>query len=172
MEVLFENKTRFSEKTYNIFLKAYREEYALSDNLYMLFNLGFFGLCMIMAFIEKEIILGLLLLVGLGVYLWYKIIRPAVKEQKTRSSSKIKGNFMNTYKFYKNYFDVSNPEGEARTQYSKMYKVVETKEYYYIYISRENAFIVSKIGFSKGTAIDFSKFIKKKAFGKYKKRIK
>ena len=38
------------------------------------------------------------------------------------------------------------------------------------YISRDYAFIVSKLGFTKGTSQEFSAFIKKKVFTKYKDR--
>lgn len=172
MEELFENKTKYSEKLYNIFLQEYKKEYAFSDNAFMIFNFVFFGICMILAFKENEIILGVAILIGLLIYFWFKLIRPATREKKTRKSPMLKGNFTNTYKFYNKYFEVENPQGKATTYYIKIYKIVETKEYYYIYISREYAFIVSKIGFTKGNALEFTEFMKKKLFTKYKNRIK
>ena len=172
MEELFENKTKYSEKLYNIFVQAYREENAAYERGYIIFNLSFFGLCMIFAFIEKEILLGVAIFVGLLIYLWFKIIRPAIREQKQRKSPMLSGNYVNTYKFYKNYFDVENPDGKARIMYMKIFRMVETKEYYYIYLSREYAFIISKIGFTKGNNLDFATFMKKKLFTKYKNRIK
>ena len=50
--------------------------------------------------------------------------------------------------------------------------MVETNEYYYIYLNREYAFIMSKIGFEKGNNIEFSEFMKKKIFTKYKNKSK
>ncbi len=171
MEELYENKTKYSEKLYNIFLNAYREEYASSENLLMIYNIGFFGICCIFAFIEKLILLGVVIIVGLMIYVWYKIIRPTIREEKTRKGPKLKGNFINTYKFYKNYFKVENPEGQAQVLYFKIYRVVETRDYYYIYISRENAFVMSKNSFTKGSSLEFTNFIKKKVLIKYKNRI-
>ena len=172
MEDLFENKTKYSEKVYNIFLKSYEEEYSKVDNLYMIYNIVFFGTCMFFAFIEKEIILGICILIGLLIYMWYKFIRPIKREKKTRKSPKMNGNYVNTYRFYKNYFDVKNPDGDAQIAYFKIYRMVETKEYYYIYISREHAFVVSKFGFTKGDYMEFSIFMRKLLKRKYKNRIK
>ena len=172
MEKLFENKTKYSQKEYDIFLKSYAEEYATSDRAYMIFYIVFFGLCMIFAFREREFILAFALLIGLGIYLWYKIIKPFRAVEKDKKSQKLSGNFINKYEFYKNYFKVENPEGTAQIFYFKLYRVVETKSYFYIYISRQYAFIVSKLGFTEGKTEDFSKFIKKKVFTRYKNRIK
>ena len=171
MEKLFENQTRYSQKEYDIFLKSYTKEYAISDYAYILFNIVFFGFCMLLAFIEREILLALALLVGLVIYLWFRIIRPNIIVEKTKKSKKVSGNFVNNYEFYKNYFSVKNVDGEAQILYFKLYRVVETKESFYIYISRQYAFIVSKKGFTKGNKEEFSKFIKKKVFTKYKNRI-
>lgn len=171
MEKLFENKTKYSQKEYDIFIESYIKEYATSDNIYIFFYIAFFGFCMVYAFIEKEIILGIILLVGLIVYLWFKIIRPNQLVEKTKKSRKVSGNFVNKYEFYKNYFKVENPDGNAQVLYLKLYRVVETKSYFYIYISREYAFIVSKLGFTKGKSEDFSKFLKKKVFTRYKNRM-
>ena len=170
MEELFENKTRCTKKTYETFLRDYQEEFARTENFFMLYYIIFFGFCMIMAFLNKEILLGFLLLAGLIIYLWFKIIRPVKKVEKTRKSPKLSGDLINTYKFYKRYFTVKNKEGKTQQFYFKMYRTVETQEYYYIFISREYAFIISKDGFTKGESQEFSKFIKKKMFNKYRNR--
>ena len=171
MEKLFENKTKLSMKEYNIFIESYKKEYAITDFLYILFCVLYFGLCMIFAFRERKIILSFMLLAGLCVFLWFKIIRPNKLVEKTKKSQKVSGNFVNKYEFYKNYFNIENPEGEAQVLYLKLYRVVETNSHFYIYVSRECAFIVSKIGFTKGKSDEFSKFIKKKVFTKYKNRM-
>ena len=171
MEKIFENKTKYSQKEYDIFLESYKKEYAKSDYAYIIFYILFFGFCMIWAFKIGEILLGIALLAGLGIYLWFKIIRPSILVDKTKKGPKLNGSFSNKYEFYKNFFKVENPEGKAQIYYFKLYRVVETKSYFYIYISRQYAFIVSKLGFTKGSSENFSKFIKKKIFTKYKNRI-
>lgn len=171
MEKLFENKTKYSQKEYDAFLESYKKEYEKMDTSYLLFYVIFFGICMILAFIEKEIILGIILLMGLAIYLWYKIIKPMKEVEKEKEKQKISGDFENNYEFYKNYFKVENVDGKAQILYFKLYRVVETKTNFYIYISRQYAFIVSKEGFTKGTSEEFSAFLKKKMFTKYRNRI-
>ena len=171
MEKLFENKTKYTNKEYTAFLKSYKEEFAKTEIAYILFNIIFFGMCMIFSFKENEKILAFSLLIGLLVYIWFKIIRPVKAVKKDQESHKFSGHFVNNYEFYKNYFSVENIDGKAQIIYLKLYRIVETNSYFYIYISREYAFIVSKLGFTKGTSEEFSKFIKKKVFTKYKNRI-
>ena len=171
MEKLFENRTKFSQKEYDIFLESYKNEFEKSDYGYIVYYIVFFGLCMILAFMQGEIILGITLLVGLGIYLWFKIIRSNKLVEKAKKSQKVSGNFVNKYEFYKNYFKVENPEGKTQILYFKLYRVVETKLYFYIYISRQYAFIVSKLGFTEGNPENFSEFIKKKVHMRYKNRI-
>lgn len=171
MEKLFENKTKYTQKEYNLFTESYQKEYAKSDYSFMMFNFIFFGICMIIAVIEKEFILALGLIIYLLVYFWFKVIRPIKAVEKDKKSHKMSGNFVNNYEFYKNYFKVENVDGKAQILYFKLYRVVENRTDFYIYISREYAFIVSKFGFTKGTSEEFSKFIKKKMFTKYKNRM-
>lgn len=171
METLFENKTKYSQEEYDAFLESYRKEYEKSDTAWILYYFIFFGACMLIAFIEKEIFLGIALLIGLLIYLWFKIIKPAKEVERDKKSHKVSGNFVNNYMFYKNIFKVENVDGKAQILYFKLYRVVETKTCFYIYISRQYAFIVSKSGFTKGTAEEFKQFLKKKMFTKYKNRI-
>ena len=137
MEKLFENKTKYTHKEYNAFLKSYKEEFAKTEIAYIFFNIFFFGTCMIFAFKENEKILAFALLIGLLVYVWFKIVRPTKAVKKDQESHKLSGHFVNNYEFYKNYFSVENLEGKAQIIYLKLYRVVETNAYFYIYISRE-----------------------------------
>ncbi len=172
MEVLFKNKTRYTQKEYDLFLEEYQKEFAMSENLYTLFNFVFFGFCAGFAFYGHEIWLGIVIILALLFYAWYKFIRPARRVQKTKQSNKVDGKFINKYTFYKNYFKVDNPDGNAQLYYFKLYRVTETKTHFYIYISREYAFIMSKKGFEDDKSEEFSKFIKKKMHGKYRNRAK
>ncbi len=172
MEELFKNETKYTKEEYDIFLKEHQKEYSMSETAYMLFNIIFFGMCMIFAFRNNEPLLGAILLIGLLIYLWYKFIRPKKELDKTLESEKLSGDFINHYIFYKKFFKVDNKEGNAQIFYYKLYRVIETQENYYMYISRDYAFILSKSGFTKGDANEFSKFIKKKMLTKYRNRIK
>ena len=132
MEELFENKTKYTKKEYEKFIKVHQQEYATSENAFTIFNILFFGMCMIFAFIEKETILGIAIIVGLAIYIWYKFFRMDKRVKKDIKSEKLSGNFINTYKFYKNFLKVDNPEGKAQIFYFKLYRIVETNDNYYI----------------------------------------
>lgn len=172
MEELFENETKFSQKEYDIFLNVHKKEYEFSESAYMLYIIVFFILCIWLSFLGKKVLLGIGLCICFMIYLWYKIVRPALNVKKEKEKFKIEGTILNNYKFYKNYFRVESSGKQANILYLKIYRIVETKECYYIYISKENAFIISKDGFIKGNQTEFTKFLKKKVFYKYKIRMK
>ena len=54
-------------------------------------------------------------------------------------------------------------------KYLNLRKVFETKDFFYLYLDKTHAFIINKKNFSIGTSLDFSRFIKKKCFLRFKK---
>lgn len=171
MKELFKNKTKYSQKEYDMFLRSYQKEYAVSELMYTIFYIVFFVFCLVLAIISKEVILSIALSIGLIIYFWYKFIRPVKKVKKEKNSNKIQKEYITTFKFYKNYFYVQNIEGDAKVFYFKIYRVIETNTHFYIYIARDYAFLISKKGFIDSKTEDFRKFIKKKVFMKYKDRM-
>ena len=171
MEELFKNKTKCTQKEYDEFLKVQEKENALYELLYIIFNITFFSMCLVLAVINKEYLLSLALFIGLLIYGWYKFIRPRTKIEKEKKSKKLIQEYINTYTFYKHYFKTENPDGTAQTYYLKITKVVETRRAFYIYIAREYAFIISKDGFIDSNCEEFKKFIKNKVKARYKTRI-
>ena len=69
------------------------------------------------------------------------------------------------FTFYKNYFTIN----KKTIYYFKLFKVFETKDYFYLYIDEDTAALVSKKGFEIGTAEEFSNFIRKKCLLKFSK---
>ena len=125
MEELFVNKTKYTQKVYEIFMKDHIDENSFSEKAYFLFYMVFFGTCMSIAFFEKETLLGIGILVGLIIYLWFKLIRPVMKHKKQKKGEILNGHFVNTYKFYKNRIKVSNPDGEAVIYYRSVKGIKE-----------------------------------------------
>ena len=95
----------------------------------------------------------------------YLPIKRYQKEEKTYAKNK-EINCVSS--FYKYYFTVN----KKIYYYFKLFKVFETKDYYYLYINEDYAALVSKTGFKKGNSQDFSEFIKKKCFFIYKNQSK
>lgn len=170
MESLFENKTKCTDKEYEKYLKTYQKEYAVTERIYTISYLIFFIFCAIYAIKGKEIILSIGLVIAVIISIWYKFIRPYKLLQKAQNKTTME-EYICEYKFYKNNFIVSAPEGSTTIFYFKLYKVIETETNFYIFISKENGFIVSKEGFTKGKVEEFSNYISKKVMLKYKNRI-
>lgn len=59
---------------------------------------------------------------------------------------------INRYKFYEDYFEVSKDtdkaKGSSQIRYNALYKIYEVPDYFYIFISRNQAYMVDKKGFS------------------------
>lgn len=170
MELLFENKTECTDKEYEKYLQIYQKEYAVQERLNTIIYFIFLIFCIIFAINEKQIALGIGLIVIMIIFIWYKFIRPYKLLQKTQKKTTLE-QYICHYKFYKNNFTVNAPEGTATIFYFKLYKVIETNTNFYIFISKENGFILSKEGFTKGKTKEFSNFISKKTMLKYKNRI-
>ena len=171
---LFENKTNITMESREKFNQEYIDEFGMSALLNTTFIFVYFGACCIYAFLEKEIKAAILVIVGLVLYICYQIIAPKRRAKKQKNAIVSTGDFVNTYKFYKSYFTLKPSIGNLQTiYYFKIGRVVETKEYYFMHFKDINeGIIISKDGFTKGNAIEFSEFLKKKFFFKYKNRIK
>lgn len=72
----------------------------------------------------------------------------------------------NTYSFYDKYIQITNSKDDIKLNYYKLYKIFETKNYFYLYINKNYSFVLSKDGFSIGSPNNFCKFIKKKIWYK------
>lgn len=165
MKPLFKNITIYNSKNYNQFIKFHGEKFSFSYTMYTLISAVLLIYCIVLNIIQKNIILIFLFLTMLILTFLFRMYIPMKKYQKTKKQySKNKENSF-TFSFYKFYFTVQ----KKAFSYFKLYKVFETKDYFYLYIDEENAVLVSKNGFKKGTAKEFSEFIKKKCLFKYSK---
>ena len=122
--------------------------------------------CIILNIKQKNIPLILLFVALLIGFLLWKIYFPLKRYQKTQKNLAKTKDTGFTFSFYDLYFLVD----KKPIYYFKLYKVFETKDYFYLYINQDYAVMVSKNGFKIGTAEDFSKFIKKKCLLKYRKQ--
>ncbi len=168
MGELFINKTKCTKEEYDRFQESYKKEYALSEWISVLYYFVFFIFCIVMSFISKEFKLGIILIIAFCLYLFYKFIFMPKRIKKQEGSNQLVKEYVTTYIFYNKIFTSKNEDKEVSTPYFKIYRVIETKTNYYIYVSREYAFIVSKEGFENDKEAEFKEFIKKKVKLKYK----
>lgn len=165
-EILFKNVTRYNTKNYNQFIEFHNKKYSLSNNFYTIIMTILLIYCIILNIKQKNILLILLFVALLIGFLLWKIYFPLKRYQKTQKNLAKTKDTGFTFSFYDLYFLVD----KKPIYYFKLYKVFETKDYFYLYINQDYAVMVSKNGFKIGTAEDFSKFIKKKCLLKYRKQ--
>lgn len=167
MKPLFKNVTKYNSKNYNQFIKFHGEKFNFSYNMYTIVMSVLLIYCIVLNIIQKNIPFILLFLSMLILMFLFRMYFPMKRYQKTKKQFSKNKETSISFTFYKFYFSV----GEKTFPYMRLFKVFETKDYFYLYIDDENAVLVSKNGFKLGTAEEFSEFIKKKCFFKYKKEV-
>lgn len=165
-EILFKNVTRYNTKNYNQFIEFHNKKYSFSTNSYTIIMTILLIYCVILNIKQKNIPLILLFVALLIGFLAWRIYFPMKRYQKTQKNFAKTKETISTFSFYDLYFLVD----KKPIYYFKLYKVFETKDCFYLYINQDYAMMVSKNGFKIGTAEEFSKFIQKKCFFKYRKQ--
>ncbi len=171
MKKLFENKTTYSQDTYITFLKFHNKTYNFSYMLYTIFWCALLFLCLYLSFGSGNRIQGVVLTIILICFIFYRLFRPKMIVDKEMKSEKVSTNNTNTFSFYDKNFEVQNNNGSFKYKYFMLRRVFETNDFFYLYVTKENAFLISKNTFSLGTPEDFSKFIKNKCNIRYSKKM-
>lgn len=167
MEKLFENRTTYNQATYEEFLRFHAKTYNPSYIAYTLFWSIVFVFCIYVSFDSGNRLQGVLITIILIAFVGYRLYRPKKLVESELKSDKISSNNTNTFTFYDKNFLVKNNNGSFVFRYFMLRRVFETDNFFYLYVSKENAFLISKKTFSYGKSEDFSKFIKKKCMFKY-----
>ncbi|MFR5312825.1 MAG: YcxB family protein [Clostridia bacterium] len=102
------------------------------------------------------------------VFIFWRLFHPIYEVKKEFKSKKISQEQVFTFKFYEKYFTICHNMDYSKMKYYKLYKIYETKTFFYLYIDNDHAFLINKSGFVRGLSDDFSKFINKKCLFKYK----
>ena len=166
MKVLFKNVTKYNKKNYEQFLQFHNKKFGFSYNFYTIIMSILLIVCIVFSANEKNILFVFMFLIILIAFLLFRLYFPMKKHEKTEKQYKANKENLCTYSFYDWYFTLN----EQTFYYFKLFKVFETKDYFYLYINDENAALVSKNGFQKGSTKEFSEFIKKKCLLKYSKQ--
>ena len=164
MNPLFKNITKYTEKSYQQFVNFHGNKFNLSYNYYTIITFILIIYCIFYSISQKTFWLTLLFIIMFIGYIIIRIYIPIKRYEKTKNKLENKSSSF-TFNFYKFFFEID----KTKIYYFKLYKVFETKDYFYLYIDEDTAFLVSKSGFKIGNATDFSEFIKKKCMFKYNK---
>lgn len=171
MKKLFENSTTYHQDTYVEFLKFHNKTYNPFYIAYTIFWSLLFLLCIYLSFTSNNRLQGVILTIVLICFISYRLYRPKMIVDKEINSDKFTTNNTNTFSFFDKNFEVKNLNGKFNYKYLMLHKVFETSDFFYLYVNRENAFLISKSTFSLGTSKDFSKFISNKCKLKFKKKF-
>lgn len=167
MKPLFKNITIYNSKNYNQFVKFHGEKFNFSYNMYTLLMLALILYCIVLTIIQKNFLLLLIFLAMFALTVLFRMYLPVKRYQKTKKKLAQSKQTSVTINFYKFHFKIE----QKVYPYLKLYKVFETQDYFYLYINKDQAVLVSKKGFKIGNAGDFTDFIKKKCLFKYSKQI-
>lgn len=166
-QLLFKNSTQYSKKVYDQFTRFHNEKFSLSYNLFTLFILILLIYCLVMTIINKVIFVAILFLLVLIIFLFYRIFSPIHFYKKEVNKKSITKEKIFKFYFYDNYFKIRDGLNFDTIHYFRLYKVFETKNFFYLYFDKKYSFIVDKSSFTHGTAEEFSKFIKNKMWLRY-----
>ncbi len=165
---LFENKTTYTQNMYIDFLKFHNKRYNFTYMTYTIIWSIILLSCIIYCFSYNMRLQGVIITIILLSFVIYRFARPQMIVDKELKSDKLGDNNINVFTFYKKYMEIKNKNGKFKYNYFMIRKVFETKDSFYLYVTKENAFLISKKAFSLGTSEDFSKFAKLKFGMKYK----
>ena len=168
MKILFKNKTKYTENSYKKFLEFHSNKFGFKNTFYILFMSMILFTCIILYFVNHFYLQAFLTILLLALFLVLKIIRPTLKVKKDFESDKIQKEKVFKFIFCKNYFKIYDNLKYYKIKYAKLYKIFDTNDFFYLYINDENSLLVDKKGFYYGTADEFSKFLKKNYWFKYK----
>ncbi len=130
-------------------------------------------LLMIYAIFAKDSDIYFRILTGVISILWFAemLLLPYFWSRKYQKTAKALLDIKVEFNFYNNLIDIvsykdDNKKGESEIEYTELYKVVDTKDNIYLYVSSNQAYICSKEKFS-GDYNKISNIFKEKLNKKY-----
>lgn len=167
MNILFKNKTKYTKQIYKKYLQfhqnKFKHKYIFTTIVIILLLL----FCIVTNLKYQNYPTSFVLIVSLTAFLFYKFFYPIKKVQKELKTEKFEKEKIFTFKFYEKFFTISDNKKFEKIKYWKLYRVYESKDFFYLYIDKEHAFLLDKSTFIKGNPYDFYKFIRKKYLLKF-----
>jgi len=164
MKVLFKNTTRYSSAIYETFLAFHQKKYHMPYQFYTALVFFIFLFCITLQLWYRAYALAFLTASMLTFFITWRLLHPVKEIQKERGSKKITEEKQYCFVFYENYFEIWDKNQYYVGKYFQLHKVWDTPDFFYLYPNKNRAFLLDKQGFSVGTAIDFSKFMKQKCW--------
>ena len=168
MKLLFKNTTKYTKPIYDEFLSFHSQKYHFSYTLYTCIIVAF-----ILFFLIVQVRIHQFAFVFLGgciltAFILWRFFHPISTISKEYKSEKIQKEKEFTFKFYENYFTSEDEKEFSEMKYRQLYKIFETPTFFYLYIDKTHAFLLNKSTFKKDRSFEFSNFIQKKCWWKYR----
>lgn len=167
-KMLFKNYTKYSKKNYNKFVQFHNSKFGLIYDIYTIVVFILLIYCFIVAIIGKSVLLSIVFFIAMCVFVIYRLFQPLYSYKKQTKSKTISKETDIVLYFYEKAFKVRENARMVRIRYWQLHKVYETDNFFYLYLTKKNAILVDKQGFTLGNANQFSNFMKKKMKLKYK----
>lgn len=167
IELKFKNITKCTPNLYDKFLKFHSKKYKTRDMITVLFTLAIIIYMLVFNIVYHGYISAILIATIGILYLMSRNYYQKKVVKKELKSSKIKNEEEIEFYFYNRYFIVKKNGQRKKIRYFKLHRVNSDKENFYLYIDKTHAFILSKLGFIKGTPKKFERFISKKCIFRY-----
>ena len=164
LKALFKNKTAYSKKIYDRFLEFHRNKFGFKYKLYNIIVIGTILACIVYSVGYKAYTTSVVFCIILVIFIIWRSLKPVAEVSKDYNSDKVKKSTIYTFNFYDKYFTVQDKKTVSKIKYYKLYRLFQTKDFFYLYIDKSHAFLIDKSGFFKGNSVDFYKFIKTRNF--------
>ena len=169
LKVLFKNETKYSKETYKQFIEFHSKKYHFTYTLFTAIIVFLIIFCIVLQISYRYYLLAILTCIIFTCFCLYRYFHPISVVSKELKGKTIAEEKSFTFKFYEKYFKVSDNLTYNTVKYYKLHRIFETKDFFYLYLDKTHAFIINKEKFLIGKPTDFSEFMKKKSFLKYKK---
>ena len=171
MKLLFKNTTKYSKSVYDEFLKFHRKKYRFTYILYNVIVIALILFCLTVQVQYHNFSGSILFCIILSLFILWRYLHPIEEVTKEYNSDKIQKEKSFTFKFYDKFFTCEDIKEFSKFKYYKLHKVYETNNFFYLYIDKTHSFILDKTKFNENKSAEFSNFIKKKAFFRYRKDL-
>ena len=169
MNILFENKTKYTKDVYATFLEFHNKKYHFSYLAYNIIIIGLVLFCIALQVRYHNLTVAIFFCFILtGFFIW-RYLRPVSEVANEYKSDTLNKEQVFTFKFYQNFFTCEYGKQMSKINYWKLHKVFETSDFFYLYIDKTHAFLINKNSFNENKSSDFSIFIHKKCYFRYKK---
>lgn len=168
MKLLFTNTTKYTKAVYDKYLAFHSKKYHFSYIAYTSIVVAFILLCLILQIKSHNFTIAILLCCGLTGFILWRFFRPVSEVSKEYKSEKIQKEKEFTFKFYEKFFTIEDEKEFSKIKYYQLYKVFETIDFFYLYIDKTHAFLMDKSKFQKDNPSEFTRFIKKKCWWKFR----